>query len=48
MHVGKKRIEHKVQSYNPHGSISAVDTKSGSIFHIGATQVDPERGQKLR
>jgi len=35
--VGKRRVDHKSQDYEPHGTVNPKDAKSGSTFHITAT-----------
>jgi hypothetical protein len=38
--VGKRRVDHKDQDYNPHGSVSNVDARSGYLFRIVMNHVD--------
>lgn len=38
--VGKRRVDHKDQWYNPHGSVSNVDARSGYIFRIVMNHID--------
>jgi hypothetical protein len=38
--VGKRRVDHKDQNYNPHGSVSNVDARSGYLFHITMNHID--------
>jgi hypothetical protein len=38
--VNQRRVDHKVQNYAPHGSVSPTDAPSGSLFHIVAFHTD--------
>ena len=40
--VGKRRVDHKDQDYNPHGSVSAKDARSGLLFRITMVHTDLE------
>ncbi len=34
--VGSRRVDHKTQPYEPHGTVNPKDAKHGRIFHITA------------
>lgn len=34
VYVGKRRVDHKDQSYQPHGSISPIDLRSGFLLQF--------------
>jgi hypothetical protein len=36
VYVAKRRVDHKDQTYPPHGSVNPKDAKKGKIFHITA------------
>lgn len=38
--VDNRKVDEKVQNYNPHGSVSPRDSRSGSIFRLDITHVD--------
>ena len=40
MFVGKRRVDHKSQEYEPHGSVNPKDAKPGHTFHISATMTN--------
>jgi hypothetical protein len=40
--VGKRRIDHKVQTYNPHGRVNPVDLRSGYILHFVIQHTNPQ------
>ena len=39
--IDTRRVDHKEQNYNPHGSVSPRDARSGSTFRIEAVHTDP-------
>lgn len=38
--VGRTRVDHKEQTYNPHGRVNPVDLKSGYILHFVIQHID--------
>lgn len=40
VYVDQRRVDHKDQDYNPHGSVNPVDAKSGSTFQLDITHVN--------
>jgi hypothetical protein len=40
VYVGERQVDHKVQAYEPHGSVPASLAKPGSIFSIRATMTN--------
>jgi hypothetical protein len=38
--VGRTRVDHKEQGYNPHGRINPVDLRSGYILHFVIQHTD--------
>lgn len=40
--VGKRRVDHKVQAYNPHGRINPVDLRSDYLVHFVIQHTSPE------
>lgn len=40
VYVGSRRVDHKSQNYEPHGSVSPRDAKKGRTFHITATMTN--------
>lgn len=39
--VNARRVDHKEQDYNPHGSVSPLDAPPGSMFRVEAVHTDP-------
>ncbi len=37
IYINGKRVDHKDQDYQPHGSVNAVDVPSGAIFQLTGT-----------
>jgi hypothetical protein len=40
--VGNRRVDHKSQNYEPHGSVSPKDAKPGRTFHIRAVMTNAD------
>jgi len=40
--VGKRRVDHKEQAYNPHGRINPVDLRKGYLVHFVIQHTDIE------
>lgn len=40
VYVDNRQVDKKTQNYNPHGSVSARDSRSGSIFRLDITHTD--------
>jgi hypothetical protein len=40
VYVDDRLVDKKVQNYNPHGSVSPLDSRSGSVFRLDITHVD--------
>jgi hypothetical protein len=42
VYVDKTQVDKKSQNYNPHGSVSPRDTRSGSVFRLDITHTDSQ------
>jgi hypothetical protein len=40
VYVDDRVVDKKLQNYNPHGSVSPLDSRSGSVFRLDITHVD--------
>ncbi|HEX8497263.1 MAG TPA: hypothetical protein VF661_08725 [Actinomycetales bacterium] len=42
VYMGSRRVDHKSQSYPPHGSVNKVDVKAGSTFRLTGEATNPK------
>jgi hypothetical protein len=42
VYVNKRLVDKKVQNYNPHGSVSQLDSRPGSVFQLDITHTDTQ------
>ena len=42
--VDDRQVDKKTQNYNPHGSVSPLDSSPGSVFRLDITHTDTQGG----